>query len=142
MDYRAELQILLYDENMKFETWLSRYPIQECPNLILEYKKVMQKYAIEIGDFKSLEELQELDELADKIENFTIDTYAAKQEKFNEIEALKRKIEAMKELFLKSDSKEISLSDEVLTDLREIVKYLKSHGLYDEEMWKPLKHLL
>ena len=142
MDYRAELQIILDDENLEFEEWISRYPIQECPRLILEYKNFMQKYAIENGDFESVADLQELDELAERIENFTIDTLAARQEKFNEARILLDKLKIMQENIAQSESKEILVSEELLNDLREIVKYLKSQGLYDPETWTKLQHLL
>jgi len=142
MDYRAELQIILDDENLEFEEWISRYPIEECPRLILEYKKFMQKYAIENGDFESVEDLQELDDLAERIENFTIDTLAARQEKFNEATVLLEKLKVLQEVIAQSESNEILVSEELLDDLRQMVKYLKHHGLYNEETWKPLQHLL
>ena len=142
MDYRAELQIILDDENLEFEEWISRYPIQECPRLILEYKNFMQKYAIENGDFESVEDLQELDELAERIENFTIDTLAARQEKFNEAGILLEKLKVLQEIVAQNESNEILVSEEMLDDLRQMVKYLKRYGLYDEETWKRLQHLL
>jgi len=142
MDYRAELQIILDDENLEFEEWISRYPIQECPRLILEYKSFMQKYCIENDDFEGLNDLQELDELVERIENFTIDTLAERQEKFNEAEMLLAKFKILQENLAQSESKEILVSEELLDYLRDIVKYLKSHDLYDEETWKKLQHLL
>jgi hypothetical protein len=142
MDYRAELQIILDDENLGFEEWISRYPIQECPRLILEYKSFMQKYAIENGDFESVEELQELDDLAERIENFTIDTFAARQQKFNEATILLEKIRGLHAQFMENGSGEILVSEEQVNDLRDIVQYLKSQDLYDEETWKPLLHLI
>lgn len=142
MDYRAELQILLDDENMSFETWISRYPIQECPGLILEYKNFMQKYAIENDDFETVEELQELDKFADYIENLAIDKLAERQEKFNKAEILIQKLKVLIESVSQNKSKKIAISDELLDDLRDIVKYMRSQGLYDEENWKILQHLL
>jgi len=142
MDYRAELQVILDDENLEFEEWISRYPIQECPRLILEYKNFMQKFCIENGDFEGVRDLQELDELAERVENFTIDTLAERQEKFNRAEELLAKLKILQESIAQNESKEIPVSDELLDDLRDMVKYLKSHDLYDEEIWKKLQHLL
>ena len=142
MDYRAELQIILDDENLEFEEWISRYPIQECPRLILEYKSFMQKYAIENGDFESVQDLQDLDDLAERIENFTIDTLAARQEKFNEAIKLLEKIKGLQVQIIESGSGEIPVSEELINDLRDIVQYLKSQDMYNEETWKPLLHLI
>ena len=142
MDYHAELQVILDDENLEFEEWISRYPIQECPRLILEYKNFMQKFCIENDDFKGLRDLQELDELAERVENFSIDILAERQEKFDQAEMLLAKLKILQENVAQSKSKEIPVSEELLDDLRDIVKYLKNNDLYDEEIWKKLQHLL
>lgn len=142
MDYLAELQIILDDENLEFEEWISRYPIQECPRLILEYKNYMQKYCIENDDYESVEELQELDKFADYVENLAIEKLAEQQEKFNKAKILLEKIKILQAQIMKSESKEISVSEELVNDLRDIVKYLKSQDMYNEETWKPLLHLI
>ena len=142
MDYLAELQIILDDENLEFEDWISRYPIQECPRLILEYKNYMQKYCIENDDYESVEELQELDRFADYVENLAIEKLAEQQEKFNEATMLLEKIKGLQTQIIKSGSREIPVSEELLNDLRDIVQYLKSQNMYNEETWKPLLHLI
>lgn len=142
MDYLAELQIMLDDENLEFEDWISRYPIQECPRLILEYKNYMQKYFIENDDYESIGELQELDKFADYVENLAIEKLAEQQEKFNEATMLLEKIKCLQAQIMKSGTGEIPVSDELLNDLRDIVQYLKSQNMYNEETWKPLLHLI
>ncbi|MBO6201432.1 MAG: hypothetical protein J6N74_07420 [Chryseobacterium sp.] len=103
MNYRAELQVLLDDETLDVETWLYSYPIEEGPFLILEYKNFMQKWAIENDDFQTVEELQCLDNLAEKMQNFAIDKLAERQEKQNRVKVLKEKIEFLKQEILKND---------------------------------------
>ncbi len=142
MDYLAELQIILDDENLEFEDWISRYPIQECPRLILEYKNYMQKYCIENDDYESVEELQELDRFADYVENLAIEKLAEQQEKFNEATMLLEKIKCLQAQIMKSGTGEIPVSEELINDLRDIVQYLKSQNMYNEETWKPLLHLI
>ena len=142
MNYRAELQVLLDDETLDVETWLYSYPIEEGPFLILEYKNFMQKWAIENDDFQTVEELQCLDNLAEKMQNFAIDKLAERQEKQNRVKVLKEKIEFLKQEILKNDLKEVQVSEKVLEELREIVEYLKSNDMYDEELWGRLQDLL
>lgn len=142
MNYRAELQVLLDDETLDIETWLSGYRIEEGSFLILEYKNFMQKWAIENDDFQTVEDLQCLDNLAEKMQNFAIDKLAEKQEELNKLIALKERFEFLKEEMAKNDNKEIELTDEDMDSFRQALEYIKSHGLYDEELWKPLQHLL
>lgn len=142
MDYRAEIQRFLDDDKLGFEEWISDCPIIEAPTLILEYKSYMQKLAIENDDFEALQDLQDLDDLVQRIENFTIDTFAARQEKLNEVIILQQKFQSIQEKLAQSDSNTIDVSNDLLDDLRGIVNYLKSHGLYEEETWKNLQHLL
>lgn len=142
MNYRAELQVLLDDETLDLETWLSGYPIEEGAFLILEYKNFMQKWAIENDDFQTVEDLQDLDYVAEKMQNFAIDKLAERQEELNRVIALKEKFEFLKEEMAKNNNKEIELTDEVVDSFRQALEYMKSHGLYDEKLWKPLQHLL
>jgi hypothetical protein len=142
MDYRAEIQRFLDNDKLGFEEWISGCPITEAPTLILEYKSYMQKLAIENDDFEAVQDLQELDDFAQRIENFAIDTFAERQEKLNEVIILQQKFQAIQEKFAQSDSKTIDVSNNLLDELREIVNYLKSQGLYDAETWKNLQHLL
>lgn len=142
MDYRAEIQRFLDDEKLGFEEWISDCPITEAPALILEYKSYMQKLAIENNDFEAVQDLQGLDDLVERVENFTIDTLAARQEKLNEVIILQQKFQAIQEKLAQSDSKTIDVSNDLLDDLRKIADYLKSQGLYDAETWKNLQHLL
>ncbi len=143
MDYRAELQVLLDDDTMSFHDWLSLYPIQECPSLIQEYKLFMQKFLIEEGDFETVQKLEEeLNDFSDYMENLAIDVLAERQEKINQAEALIAKMKIMLDLAIRSESKEISVDKEMLDSLREIVKYLKTCGLYNEKDWEKLKHLI
>lgn len=142
MNYRAELQVLLDDETLDIETWLSGYRIEEGSFLILEYKNFMQKWAIENDDFQTVEDLQCLDNLAEKMQNFAIDKLAERQEELNKLIALKERFEFLKEEMAKNDNKEIELTDEDMNCFRQALEYIKNHGLYDEELWKPLQHLL
>ena len=142
MNYRAELQVLLDDETLDIETWLSGYRIEEGSFLILEYKNFMQKWAIENDDFQTVEDLQCLDNLAEKMQNFAIDKLAERQEELNKLIALKERFEFLREEMAKNDNKEIELTDEDMDSFRQALEYIKSHGLYDEELWKPLQHLL
>lgn len=142
MDYHAEIQKFLDNDELGFEEWISDCPITEAPGLILEYKSYMQKLAIENDDFEAVQDLQELDDLVQRIENFTIDTFAARQEKLNKVIILQQKFQAIQEKLAQSDSKTIDVSNDLLDDLREVVNYLKSQGLYDAETWKNLQHLL
>ncbi len=142
MNYRKEIQIIIDDENLGFEEWISRYPIEECPRLILEYKNFIQKLAIENGDFEAVNDLQQLEELAERIENFTIDILAERQEKSNKAEILLEKLKILQEDLMQNASTEILVSEELLDDLREVVEFLRSNGMYDEEKWKKLQHLL
>lgn len=137
MDYRAELQVLLDDDTMSFHDWLSLYPIQECPSLIQEYKLFMQKFLIEEGDFETVQKLEEeLNDFSDYMENLAIDVLAERQEKINQVEALLAKMKA------RSESKEFSVDKEMLDSMRDIIKYLKTCGLYNEKDWEKLKHLI
>jgi len=142
MNYQEEIQRFLEDENLDFEEWISEYPITEAPALISEYKSYMQKIAIENDDFDALRDLQELDDLAERIQDFTIDTLAAKEEKRIESELIQQKINRWIEMISKNGSEEIIVSDEFLDDIRQVIAYLKKQGIYDEAVFKPLQHLL
>lgn len=83
-----------------------------------------------------------MDNLAEKMQNFAIDKLAERQEKQNRVKVLKEKIEFLKQEILKNDLKEVQVSEKVLEELREIVEYLKSNDMYDEELWGRLQHLL
>ncbi len=142
MNYQEEIQRFLEDENLDFEEWISECPIAEAPTLISEYKSYMQKIALENDDFDALRDLQELDDLAERIQDFTIDTLAAKEEKRIESELIQQKINRWIEMISKNGSEEIILSDEFLDDIRQVIAYLKKQGIYDEAVFKPLQHLL
>lgn len=142
MNYQEEIQRFLDNDELEFEEWIADCPITEAPALILEYKSYMQKLAIENDDFEAVQDLQELDDLVERIENFTIDTLAARQEKFNQMEKLLKKLKEVQEIISHNELKEIPVSIELISDLREIADYLKSQGLYDSETWKKLQHLL
>ncbi|WP_374444637.1 hypothetical protein [Epilithonimonas sp.] len=142
MNYQEEIQRFLEDENLDFEEWISEYPITEAPALISEYKSYMQKIALENDDFDALRDLQELDDLAERIQDFTIDTLAAKEEKRIESELIQQKINRWIEMISKNGSEEIIVSDEFLDDIRQVIAYLKKQGIYDEAVFKPLQHLL
>lgn len=142
MDYRAELQILLDDDSMEFETWLGGYPIEEGYFLILEYKNFMQKYALENEDYQTVEELEGLDYLAEKIQDMAIDKLAERQEKCNVAKEVQAKMEILKQEILENTLDEKQLQDKVVKELLEIVECLKSHDMYIEADWKPLQQLL
>lgn len=143
MDYRAELQILLDDDSMILQDWLKQYPLEEYPGLIQEFKIYMQKFLIEQGDFQAVQELEdELTDYSEYVENLIFDKLAERQKKMIEAEALMERIKNLLKSISQIESKDIFVSDELLDDFREMVEYLKSEGLFDEETLRKLQHLL
>ena len=139
MDYTEEFEALLADESRSFINFICQFPTSEGPTIVRQYKKFMEKKAIENEDYDALEEIQEIDEEADNLENYIIDRNAEIQMKnIKKFAEFRKQLTPFRDEIIDGISEGYKVPPDYVDKLRKYLELEKEYNAYDEEFWKPI----
>lgn len=139
MDYTEEFEALLPDESRTFINFICQFPASEGPTIVRQFKKFMEKKAIENGDFDALEDMQGMDEEADILENYIIERNAKIQmEHIKKFAEFHERLAPFRDELIYGISEGYKIPPYIVDEFRRYLEIEKKHNAYDEEFWKPL----
>lgn len=145
-EFREKVEAFILSDDDDVTAFMNSFPRHLQPEVMREMKSLAEEQAIKHGDYEGLKQIDGVGKNIDEFENAVIDELAQRQENEMKVQQLRGELE----------EKMCEITDHLIAKILEqgadwqnyieltkkIIETLKEFGVYDEEYWKPILHLL
>lgn len=150
MKYKQKITDLTFDKNPKaLEQYLQSLPLTEQVLFLKDFKVFIQQNMFKSGDFSIADTFKKLAKNIDAYEKAVIEELKAEEDYKKALEAQEAQLQKMeaaalgaKKYIMNCIINNESNATDMLALSKKIIASEKETGFYDENVWKPILHLI